>query len=206
MLTVALTGGIACGKSVVAEIFRAKGCFVHSADRAAHALIAPGGAAFAPVLARFGDGILDPDGTIDRKKLGRIVFADPDSRKALDAIVHPAVIEETRRLMAEVAAGGRHALFVTEAALTIEAGFARFYDRVVVVTCAEEIRVRRLMARDGIGRDEALLKISSQMPQARKAARADYVIDASGSMAETVERTERVHALLMRDAELGAGR
>lgn len=202
MLTVALTGGIACGKSVVAGILREKGCYVHSADRTAHELMAPGGAAYRPVVERFGKGILADDGTIDRKKLGAVIFADAAARAALDAIVHPLVLETTRRLVTDVEASGRSTLFVTEAALTIEAGFASDYDRIVVVTCDEEARVRRLMARDGIGRDEALRKIGAQMPQAEKIGRADYVIDTSGTLAETVDETERVHAMLVRDEEL----
>ena len=205
MLTVALTGGIACGKSVVASILRAKGCYVHSADTAAHELMAPGGPAHAAVVGRFGRDILAADGAIDRAKLGAMVFADPGARAALEAIVHPLVLAHTRRLMAEVAAAGSHALFVTEAALAIETGYDRYYDRVVVVTCGEETRLRRLMERDGIGRDEALRRIGAQMPQDEKARRADLVIDASGTLAETVERTERVHAILMREADL-AGR
>jgi dephospho-CoA kinase len=202
VLTVALTGGIACGKSVVAGILREKGCYVHSADRTAHELMAPGGAAYRPVVERFGKGILADDGTIDRKKLGAVIFADAAARAALDAIVHPLVLETTRRLVTDVEASGRSTLFVTEAALTIEAGFASDYDRIVVVTCDEEARVRRLMARDGIGRDEALRKIGAQMPQAEKIGRADYVIDTSGTLAETVDETERVHAMLVRDEEL----
>jgi dephospho-CoA kinase len=202
VLTVALTGGIACGKSVVAGILREKGCYVHDADRTAHELMAPGGAAYPPVVECFGKGILAADGTIDRKKLGAVVFADTVARAALDAIVHPLVLETTRRLVADVEASGRSALFVTEAALTVEAGFASDYDRIVVVTCDEETRTRRLMARDGIGRDEALRKIGAQMPQTEKIGRADYVIDTSGTLAETVDQTERVHAMLVRDDEL----
>lgn len=203
MLTVALTGGIACGKSVVAGILREKGCFVHHADRTAHELMAPRGAAYRPVVERFGKDILAGDGTIDRKKLGDIVFADAAARAALDAIVHPLVLEATRRLAADVKISGRFALFVTEAALTIEAGFASSYDRVVVVTCDEETRIRRLMARDGIGREEALRKIGAQMPQAEKIGHADYVIDTSGTLADTVEKTERVFAMLVMDEDLG---
>ncbi len=202
MLTVALTGGIACGKSVVAAILREKGCYVHSADRTAHELMAPGGAAYPPVVARFGDGILAADGTIDRKKLGTIVFADPAARGALDAIVHPMVLDRVRELVAEQRTIGRHRIFVSEAALVFESGFAPFFDRIVVVSCRDEVRLGRLTARDGIGSDEALRKIGSQMPQAEKTGRADYEIDASGTLAETVDRTERVYAMLVRDEEL----
>jgi dephospho-CoA kinase len=202
VLTVALTGGIACGKSVVAGILRDKGCYVHDADRTAHELMAPGGAAYRPVVERFGKGILADGGPIDRKKLGAVVFADAAARAALDAIVHPLVLQTTRRLVADVEASGRYALFVTEAALTVEAGFVSYYDRVVVVICDEETRVQRLMARDGIGRDEALRKIGAQMTQTEKAGRANYVIDTSGTLAETVEQTERVHAMLVQDEGL----
>ena len=202
MLTVALTGGIACGKSVVATILREKGCCLHSADRSAHELMAPDGAAYAPVVARFGNGILAADGTIDRKKLGAIVFADPAARAALDSIVHPRVLDRVREVAAEQRRIGRCRIFVSEAALVFEAGFAPFFDRIVVVSCREDVRLARLMARDGIGRDEALRKIGSQLPQAEKTGRADYVIDASGTLAETVDRTERVYAMLVRDEEL----
>lgn len=202
MLTVALTGGIACGKSVVAAILREKGCYLHSADGAARELMAPGTAVWTAVVEHFGRDILGPDGTIDRRRLGAIVFADPAERSFLDALVHPRVLDRVRELAAEQRRLGRHRIFISEAALVFESGFAPFFDRIVVVSCREDVRLARLMARDGIGRDEALRKIGAQMPQAEKTGRADYVIDASGTLAETVDRTERVYAMLVRDEEL----
>ncbi len=202
MLTVALTGGIACGKSVVADILRSHGCVVASADRDAHAVMAPGGTAFGPVVARFGPGILAGDGTIDRKRLGAIVFADPAARRDLDRIVHPLVIAHTRETAARLEREGAARIFVSEAALTFEAGFEGFFDKIVVVDCGGEEQVRRLMARDGLGEEEARRRVGAQMPAAEKRARADYVIDASGDLALTVEETERVYAQLMRDADL----
>lgn len=202
MLTVALTGGIACGKSVVGGILREKGCFVHSADLAARELMVPGSEVWQAVVAHFGRDILGPDGAIDRRRLGEIVFADAVERSFLDDLVHPRVLDLIRGLVAEERRLGNHRIFVSEAALVFESGFAPFFDRIVVVTCREDVRLARLMARDGIERDAALRKIAAQMPQTEKVGRADYVIDTSGTLAETVEQTERVYAMLITEAEL----
>ncbi len=202
MLRVALTGGIACGKSVVSRLLAEKGCVVRSADEAAHAVMAPGRPAWRAVVARFGRGILKPDRTIDRSRLGRIVFADPQARRFLNALVHPRVLAGTKRVMAGLERQGRTRIFVSEAALTVEAGYERFFDKVVVVHCRDEVQIRRLMARDGIGRAEARRKIGAQMPLAEKLGRAHYAVDTSGSLRSTVEQTERLYAALLLDGEL----
>lgn len=202
MLTVALTGGIATGKSVVASILGDLGCFIHTADEVARELMAPGKSAFGKVVARFGPSILAPDGTIDHARLGAIVFSDASARAALDGIVHPFVLAEKKKVMTALEREGRTAVYVSEAALTIEAGFQDFFDTIVVTTCRPEIQLRRLMERDGIGREEALRKIRSQMPAEDKATFADHVIDTSGSLAETVERTEEVWRILVQAAAL----
>jgi dephospho-CoA kinase len=202
VLRVALTGGIACGKSVAARILRDKGCAVHAADEAAHALMSPGRAAWKKAVARFGRGILNPDRTVDRARLGRIVFADPAARRFLNGLVHPLVRADRKRLAARLERAGRVPIFVWDAALTIEAGYAADFDKVVVVHCRPDVQLRRLMARDGISRAEARRKIAAQMPVDEKRKHADYVIDASGSLEETVEQAERVYAALIQDAEL----
>lgn len=202
VLRVALTGGIACGKSVVARILEQKGFFVHSADLAARDFVSPGRPAWKRVVDRFGPGILRSDRTIDRARLGAIVFADPDARRFLDSVLHPLVLAERKRILQEIERKGRQAVFVSEAALTIEAGYARHFDKVVVVHCDGSIQVRRLMERDGIGEEEARRKVGSQMPQAEKLKHADYVVDTSGSMAGTIDQTERLYALLLQDAQL----
>lgn len=204
MLIVALTGGIACGKSVVAGILREKGCFVHSADLAARELMSPGSEVWRAVVGHFGRDILRPDGAIDRARLSAIIFTDAAERAFLNGLVHPQVLGQLRQLVAEQKKLGRQRIFVSEAALVFESGFTPFFDRIVVASCREDVQLARLMARDGIGRDEALRKIGSQMPQAAKTGRADYVIDTSGTLAETVDETERVYAMLVRDVELGA--
>jgi dephospho-CoA kinase len=199
---VALTGGIACGKSVVAEILRKHGCYIYSADRAAHDVMAPGGPAWKKIVARFGGDILNPDGTVDRTGLGRVVFGDAKARHFLNALIHPLVLAEQARVIADVERQGRHMIFISEAALTVEAGYAPLFDKVVVVHCRESIQKRRLMERDGAGEKAARKKIGSQMPQEEKLRHADYAIDTSDSLAETVEQTERVFAALVQDAVL----
>ena len=202
VLRVALTGGIACGKSVVAKILAAKGCAVYSADEAAHDLMQPGRAAWKQVVARFGPSVLRPDRTIDRSALGAIVFSDPAARRFLDRLIHPLVIADQSRAARRLEREGRARIFVVEAALTIEAGYAGHFDRIVVVHCGAPEQVRRLRRRDGIGRAAALRKIGSQMPLREKLRHADYAVDTSGALAATVEETERVYGQLVRDAEL----
>jgi len=201
MLIVALTGGIASGKSVVARFLRERGCAAHSADDTAHELLAVGEPAWKAVLSHFGAGILRPDGTIDRRKLGAVVFADEKERLFLNSVLHPLVLEKKREAVARLEKEGRHKIFVSEAALTIESGYASFYDKVVVVFCRPEIQEERLMARDGIGVEEARRKIRAQMSVEDKKRRADYLIDSSGSLAETERNTDSVFRRLVRDQE-----
>ena len=202
MLRVALTGGIACGKSVVSRILREKGCVVRSADEAAHDLMSPGRSAWKKIVARFGESVLRPDRTVDRGHLGRLVFSDRKARRFMNALIHPLVMAEEKRLAARLERETRATIFVSEAALTVEAGYAPLYDKVIVVHCAAAVQVRRLMERDAIGKAEALRKIGTQMPLAKKLRYADHVIDTSGSLRETIEQTEKVYAGLLQDAEL----
>jgi dephospho-CoA kinase len=167
----------------------------------AHDLMRPGRRAWKKIVARFGPAILAPDGTIDRARLGPIVFSDPASRRFLDRLIHPLVLEEQEKAARRLRREGRAGILVVEAALTVEAGYARHFDRVVVVHCPRSEQIRRLRERDLIGRAAALRKIGSQMPLKEKLKHADYTIDTSGTLAETVEQTERVFASLVQDAE-----
>jgi len=202
VLLVALTGGIASGKSVIATVLQIKGCTVHSADAAAHELMEPLKPAWKKIVAHFGLRVLNPDRTINRAVLGQIVFSLKSERAFLNNLIHPLILREKRRIIRRLEKEGQTRIFVSEAALTVEAGFAKFFDRVIVSSCRTDVQVKRLMERDGISRKEAEKKISSQMPLKDKLAYADYVIDTSGTLAETVEQTERVYAQLMRDYEL----
>jgi dephospho-CoA kinase len=200
MLIAALTGGIASGKSVIAEEFRSRGAFVDRADEAARSLMAPGRPAYETVIARFGPAILGPDRSIDRKAFAALLFSDPSARAFVDGVVHPLVREERRRTVARLESGSGPRVYVAESALIFEAGAAGFFDRVVVADCPEDIRTDRLAARDGLGRAEALRRVRAQLSGEVKAKRADYIIDTSGSLEETLAGAARVFALLLEDA------
>lgn len=200
MLIVALTGGIASGKSVIGEVFRSRGAVVDSADASARTLLAPGRPAWEAVVARLGPSILAADRTIDRKKLAEILFRDPEVRSFVNGTVHPLVQESRRETVAKLEHEGRTRIYVAESALIFEAGADRFFDRIVVASCDAGVRAARLAARDGLGIEEAVRRLRAQMPAAEKRRRADYVIDTSGPMEETLAGAERVFALLIEDA------
>jgi dephospho-CoA kinase len=199
MLIVALTGGIAVGKSVVADVLARHGCYLHSADQTARRLMEPGRPAWEKVVARFGRKILRPDQTIDRPGLARIIFNDEQARLFLNRLIHPLVLEEKRAAMERLTKEGRVKIFVSEAALTIEAGFAGFFDKIIVVYCQPEIQIQRLMERDHIERVEALKKIQAQMPAEEKRKFADYIVDTSGTVEETARQSEQVYEKLLKD-------
>jgi dephospho-CoA kinase len=191
MLRVGLTGGIACGKSHVLGRLREAGCHTLDLDRVAHEVMAPGGPAHAPVAEAFGRDVLDAEGRIDRRRLGARVFADAAARARLNAIVHPCVRAEEARRVASVA-GEPGGVFVTDAALLVEAGLHLRFDRLVVVHCSEEEQLRRLTRRDGLDIEAARARIRSQMPVAEKRAFAHLTVDSSGRP----EDTDRASAAL----------
>ena len=176
MYVIGLTGGIASGKSHAAGVLRALGAEVIDADAISRSLTAPGGAAAAAVLARFG--------TLDRKALGRIIFSDPAARADLNAIVHPLV----RRAMDEAIAASPAAVCVADVPLLFEAGMEDIADEVWVVHVPAAEQISRLMRRDGLPAGEAAMRVESQMPTAEKLRRADAAIDASGPKEETAAR------------------
>ena len=201
ILAVGLTGGIACGKSVVTSEFGRMGAIILDADEIAHKLMQPGGAAYDPVLERFGQEILDARGLIDRVALGRRVFADPRDRWALNSIVHPLVIKEEERLHEEIRLLGEDRIVVTDAALLIEAGTHKHFDKLVVVYCAEEEQLRRLKQRDGLDADQAMQRIQAQMPLEEKVNLADYTIEATGTGEETRRKAAELFRKLQTDLE-----
>jgi dephospho-CoA kinase len=198
-LLVGLTGGIATGKSTVSEMLRRRGCVIIDADVLAREVVAPGEPALAAIVEEFGRGVLAADGTLDRKKLGAIIFADAARRKRLEAITHPAIRERFARQLAELIARGFAGIVVFDAAVMIESGNYKNMDRLVVVATDEATEVRRLMTRDRIDRDEAERKVRSQMPVAEKAKLADYVIDNGGDRPATEAEVERVYQALSAD-------
>ena len=189
MLSVALTGNIAAGKSAVAELFRRWGATVIDADEIVREVQAPGGPVMGEIAARFGTSVVRPDGSLDRPALRRRVMADPDALAALNRIVHPAVHARRAELMAEARSRGE-ALVVSDIPLLFEAAEPGEFDVVVLVDAPEAVRLARLMENRGLDREEAQRMIEAQMPSREKRARSDYVIDNDGDPA-ALERAAR---------------
>lgn len=195
VLKVGLTGGIASGKSTVAGLLAELGAFVLDADGIVHDLLAPGGGAHDEVVSRFGQEILAPDGGIDRSRLGARIFADAGARRELEAILHPKVRAEAARRLEQC---GRR-VGILGAALLVETGSYRDFDRVIVTRSSRQTQIDRLRERDGLSEAEALLRLDAQASLEDKLAVADYVIDTDTSLDQTREQTERVYAALLRD-------
>lgn len=195
---VGLTGGIGSGKSTVARLFAARGAAVVDTDEIAHALTAPGGAAIPAIRERFGAGVVAPSGALDRQAMRRLVFADPASRQALEAILHPRIRDEADRLVA--AAASPYALLAIP--LLVETGSYRDrLQRVLVVDCAESTQVARVMARNGLTEDEVRGILAAQASRAQRLAAADDVVVNDGAP-EGLDA--QVDALHMRYLELAA--
>jgi dephospho-CoA kinase len=195
-LLVGLTGGIASGKSTVSRQLAALGCHVIDADVLAREVVASGEPALAAIAEAFGRDVLRPDGSLDRARLGAIVFADPARRKQVEAITHPAIQARRQAILDELAARGYDGLVVQDAALLIEVGAAAHVDRLVVVYAEPALQRERLMRRDGLAAAEAERRLQSQMPLADKVRLAHYVIDNSDSPEETAAQVRAVHAAL----------
>ncbi|MGH9787742.1 MAG: dephospho-CoA kinase [Candidatus Acidiferrales bacterium] len=199
MLRVGLTGGIASGKTTVAAMFRARGARIIEADRIAHRLMAPGQPAYEEIVRTFGREILSLDGSIDRKQLGAIVFADASRREQLNRVVHPRVIEEQEKELARIAAEDPGAVAIVEAALLIEAGYHKQLDKLVVTWCRPEQQLERLEAK-GLSRADAERRIAAQLSPEEKRRLADYVIDCSGPLGETERQVAHVWQALQQAA------
>lgn len=204
MLEVGLTGGIACGKTVVRQRFDEAGVPTLDADRVVHGLFAPGTDVTADVEARFGVTVIAPDGSVDRKALGAVVFRDAEERRALEAIVHPRVFEAIETFFDTARRAGA-AVAVVDAALMYETGSYERYHRVVVAYCPRDIQRERLMSRDGVSAEQADRRIAAQMSVEEKRDRADYVIDTSGTLEQTLERTDAVFEQLRAEAAAADG-
>jgi len=184
MRIVGLTGGIASGKSMVAKILASCGAVVIDADQLAREVVEPGETAYRGIVETFGAGILRPDGTLDRKALGRIVFADASARRVLERITHPAIAERAAaRFEEERNRGSRVVFYVVP--LLIEAGLTATVDEIWLVAADAETQIDRLMKRDGISREEALQRLEAQMSLDEKLGYADVVIDNNGTPEET---------------------
>lgn len=183
MRIIGLTGGIASGKTSVATLLERLGAVVVDADRLAREIVEPGEEALAGIVAAFGDQVLNCDGTLNRAALAEIVFADQAARRTLEAITHPAIRQRAEKRLARLKEAGVETAFYM-APLLFEAGTASRVQEVWVVYLDRETQLERLMARDGLNREAALLRISSQMPMEEKKRLASIVIDNSGSRSE----------------------
>ncbi|GFO61651.1 dephospho-CoA kinase [Geomonas silvestris] len=197
MRIIGLTGGIASGKSSVANMLERLGAPVVDADLLARAVVEPGQTALKEIAAQFGAQVLNPDGTLNRAALGAIVFADPAARRTLEAITHPAIRTLAEERIAHYQKTGAPVLFYV-APLLIEAGSAARVDEIWVVYLDRENQLKRLMARDGLGAEEARQRIDSQMPMEEKRLLGQVVIDNCGSREELATQVERLWS------ELGA--
>lgn len=185
-----LTGGIGTGKSTVARMFAARGVPVVDADALAREVVAPGTVGNAEIGAAWPQAI-GPDGTVDRKKLGAIVFGDPAARTRLEAITHPLIQQASASRLTDLAGEG-HALALYEAALLVESGRWRDFAGLIVVTASPERQIERAVARGGLSREEAEARVKAQLPTEEKARVASYVIDNDGALAETERQVDRV--------------
>ena len=189
MLKVGLTGSIAVGKSFVCDVFRELGCHVLDADKTAREVVEPGTDGLLQVVTEFGKDILTDDGELDRKKLGSIVFRDEEKRQLLNSIVHPLVIDAQDRWIEAFQKTNPDGIAVIDAALMIESGGYKRFDKLIVVWCEPAIQLKRLMLRDNLTEIDAKKRIDAQMPQDAKKQFADYLIDTSGGFDETRKQT-----------------
>jgi dephospho-CoA kinase len=198
MLRVGLTGSIGVGKSFVASIFAELGCHVLDADLTAREVVMPGTAGLNAIVQEFGEEVLNTDGTLDRKRLGALIFADENRRQRLNHILHPFIIARQDEILREWEREDPKGIGIVDAALMIESGGYKRFDKLIVVHCRPEVQLERLMLRDKLSRDEAQRRIASQMPQEEKQKFADYLIDTSDGFDPARSRTVEVYNQLTR--------
>ena len=195
-MNVGLTGGIACGKSTVSRMLEACGAAIVDADRIAREVVRPGTPALDEIREAFGAGVLTPEGELDRKRLGSIVFADPKARRRLESITHPRIRAEMLRQMTEWNEKDPDKLVVLDIPLLYESGLENKYDfaEIIVVYIPREMQIERLMQRDGLSRQEAERRLAAQWPIEEKRSRADVVIDNSGTLQDTERQVRAYYA------------
>lgn len=193
MLRVGLTGGLASGKTFVGHVLSELGCFLIRADELGHEVLEPSGAAYDAVVNEFGKEIVGADGRIDRKKLAGLVFNNPERLAKLNSLVHPPVRAKTTALLEEFETRQPHGIAVVEAAILIETGRNRDFDRLVLAVCSPELQIERAMARDHATRAEVQDRMNRQMPLEEKIKYADFVVDTSGTKEETAARVRALY-------------
>jgi dephospho-CoA kinase len=195
-IVLGITGGIACGKSLICHFFRELGAAVLSADELAREAVRPGEQAFKEIVEHFGKEILTGEGTIDRARLAEMIFLIPAERQQLNQITHPAIGDIADRRISELRKDPAVPLIIYEAPLLFEAKAEERVDLILVVAATPEQQLERLMHRDNLSREEALLRISAQMPLAEKISRADILVENNGPPAETKKMIDQIFAEL----------
>ena len=201
MIKVGLTGGLASGKSFIGAELERLGAHVLEADKLGHAILMPDGEAYADVVKLFGNEILSADNTIDRKKVGAIVFSDPEKLKQLNALVHPHVFNRQRQFFAEIEARDPDAVAVVEAAIMVESGSYKNYDRLILAACPRDVQIARFVEREKSTVEEAESRLDKQVPLEDKRGYADFVIDTAGSRSQTLAQVEDVYRKLRGEAQ-----
>jgi dephospho-CoA kinase len=199
MRVIGLTGGIASGKSTVAAMLRELGAPIVDADLLARQVVEPGSPALAEIAQRFGADMLAADGTLDRKKMGERIFADPGARATLNAITHPRIAQASAAALADFAAAG-HKVAIYEAALLVENRIHERLGGLIVVSVPDDVQIARLRARDGLDEEGARARVSAQLPLASKVAVADWVVDNGGSVEHTRAEVERIWRAIQEQA------
>jgi dephospho-CoA kinase len=197
MLHVGLTGNIACGKSHTAQIFAELGAHIIDADRIAHQLLSCGTETYHKIIHAFGERVVGPDREIDRKKLGQIIFVDEEKRKTLNQLTHHDVGAAILRRILDLEQAFSGGIIIVDAALMIETGNYKMYDRLIVVTCDRSLQIARLMGRDQLGEEAAIARMNSQLPIEQKIKLADYTIDNSGTLKQTRDQVEAIYRDLL---------
>jgi dephospho-CoA kinase len=200
MIVVGLTGGIATGKSTVAQMFKRGGAVIIDADQLARDVVRPGKPAWREIVKVFGEGVLNSNRSINRHALGEIVFHNRRKLRRLEHIIHPRVAREQQRLARRIAERSPDALIVYEVPLLFESGAHKRVDKIVVVTADRETQIARLKQRNGLTRTEALRRINNQMPLARKVRRADVVLNGTGDKAVVKQEVRRLIQNLHRES------
>ena len=199
MLRIGLTGSIGVGKSFVASVLAEFGCHVLDADDVAREVVATGSEGLRDVVAAFGDQILRDDGTLDRAKLGALIFENAEKRALLNSILHPYIIAQQDRRLRELEFTDPQGIGIVDAALMIESGGYKRFDKLIVVYCRPEVQIQRVMARTKLSREDAEKRISAQMSQEEKKKFADYLIDTSDGFEAARKRTEEVYGELTKE-------
>ena len=185
-----------CGKTTVSSMFAELGCLIIDADLISRKLVEPGEPSHKRIIKFFGKEIVHKDGTLDRKKLGSIIFEDPAKRKVLNSILHPSIIREEERMIREAREKGSHQIAIVSAALMIEAGSYKQFKKIIVVHCTRELQIQRIMKREKLSRREALQRISSQLSTTEKRKYADYIINTSGPFTQTRKQAVKIYEKL----------